>query len=62
MDISKYFRSPDIASHCEAIGKTFTPIEMATIVQMSNCTLAEKHEGYRQIVTEYPDMQIPEVH
>ena len=61
MNIYKYLRSPDIAEHCKDIGKTFSPLEMAIIIQMSNCTLAEKHEGYRQIISEYPDMQIPEV-
>jgi hypothetical protein len=59
MNINSYV-SPDIAAHCAAIGKSFNALEMAVIIHESNCVLAEKHAGYRQILAEVDDMSLPQ--
>ena len=60
MDIYDYFNSPDVAEHCRNIGHKFNAFESAVIVSESQFrTLAEKHAAYRDIIAEYPDMEIP---
>ena len=60
MNIYDFFNSPDVAAHCQSIGHTFTAVESAIMVsQSASRTLAEKHEAYRAIIAEHPDMEIP---
>jgi len=61
MDIYEYFESQDIALHCIATGRTFTPVEMAALVYRSKKTVAQKHRAYLQIIHEYPDMPVPAI-
>lgn len=61
MDIYKFFNSPDVAEHCRGIGHMFNAAESAVIVSQSKShSLAEKHAAYREIIAEYPDMELPE--
>ncbi|MCL2101005.1 MAG: hypothetical protein FWH22_04755 [Fibromonadales bacterium] len=61
MNIYDFFNSPDVAEYCQSIGHTFNALESAVMASQSNArTLAEKHEAYRTIIAEYPDMEIPE--
>jgi hypothetical protein len=56
MDIYSYINSPDVAAYCRDIGKTWTPFEMAVIIGRSDRTLLDKLEGWREIISNYPDM------
>ena len=58
MNIYSYIQSPDIAAHCEKIGHTFNSLEMAVIINSCHRPTAEKHAGWREIIKEYPDMQV----
>ena len=58
MNIYDYFRSPDIAAHCEKISHVFNPLEMAVIVALSMKPLKEKHSAWREIIKDCPDMPI----
>ena len=58
LDIYKYFASPDVALYCRNKGKTFTPLEMAVIINDSPCPIYQKHEAYRILISEYEDMQV----
>jgi len=61
MNLYDFFNSPDVATHCQNINHTFTAVECAVMVNNSEKrTLKEKHEAYRAIIAEYPDMEIPE--
>jgi len=61
MDIYDFFNSPDVADYCRSIGHKFNAIESAVMVSQSkNHTLAEKHDAYRAIIAEHPDMELPE--
>jgi len=58
MNIYDFFNSPDVAAHCQSIGYTFNIVECAVIVYRSEKrTLKEKHEAYRAIIAEYPDIE-----
>ncbi len=60
MDIYKFFNSRDVAEHCRSIGHRFNAVESAVMVSRSNShTMAEKLAAYREIIAEYPDMEIP---
>ena len=59
MDIYDFLNSRDVAEHCRKIGKTWTPFEMAAIIDRSGRTTAEKHAGWRAIIAEYADMPTP---
>lgn len=58
MDIYNFLCSSDIADHCRNIGHTFSPLDMAVLVAMSDKTIKEKHEAWREIIADYPDMPI----
>jgi len=61
MDIYSFINSPDVAAYCREIGKTWTPFEMAVIIGRSDRRpMFEKHAAWRELITEYPDMVIPE--
>ena len=55
LDIYKYISSPDDADYWRKSGKTFSPLEMAVIVNRSSCTIKQKHEAFRIILSEYED-------
>jgi len=57
-NIYKFLRSSDIAEHCEKIGHVFSPLDMAIIIQLSNRTINEKHDAWKTIISDYPDMPI----
>jgi len=60
MNIYDFFNSPDVAEYCRSIGHTFNALESAVMInQSSNKTLVEKHEAYKFIINEFPDMAIP---
>ena len=56
MDIYSFINSRDIAEHCRKIGHEFTPLEMAVIICKSLVPLKQRHEAYREIIANYPDM------
>ena len=56
MDIYDFIRSGDVAAHCREIGKTWNTVEKAVIIGRSNRPVAEKHEGWRGLIAECPDM------
>jgi hypothetical protein len=58
MDIYKFILSPDIAAHCRKIEHVFNSLDMAVLVAISDKTLKEKHEAWREIIINYPDMPI----
>jgi len=60
MDIYSFINSKDIAEHCRSIGHTFTPLEMAIIVWLSEKTLVERHSEWRWIIDTQPDMEVTE--
>lgn len=61
LNIYSFFNSPDVAEHCRNIQYTGNAFESAVIVNQSDLhTLVEKHAAYRTIISEYPDMEIPE--
>jgi len=63
MNIYDFFRpSSPISAHLQSIDYNFSPLERAVIIYKSNKSLRAKHEAYRYIIAEYPDMPIPEVH
>jgi len=63
MNIYDFFRpSSPISAHLQSINYNFSPLERAVIICKSNKSLRVKHEAYRYIIAEYPDMPIPEVH
>lgn len=59
MDIYSFINSPDTADYCRRIRKTWTPFEMAMIISRSRRTMKEKHEAWRELITNYPDMPTP---
>ena len=59
MDIYNFINSGDVAAHCRRINKTWSPFEMAVIIGRSQCSLSEKLEAWRELVSDYPDMPIP---
>ena len=58
MDIYSYINSPDVAKHCHEVGKVWTPLEMAVLIDRSQRPIAEKHVAWREIIAEYPDMPV----
>ena len=48
MGIYSFIRSPDVAAHCRAIGKTWNTYEMAVIIGRSNRTREDRHEAWRE--------------
>ena len=61
MDIYSFINSRDVAEYCESIGKTWNPFEMAVIIGRScHRVLTDKHEAWRELIANYPDMPTPE--
>ena len=61
MDIYDFFNSPDVAKHCRSIKHTFNALDSAIIINESyKRTLAEKQAAFKAIISEYPDMELPE--
>ncbi|MDR0876835.1 MAG: hypothetical protein LBN21_02190 [Treponema sp.] len=60
MDIYSFLNSPDVDAHCRKIEKVWNPLEMAIIVHMSHRPLREKHAAYREILSDYDDMLLPQ--
>ena len=58
MNIYEFFVSPDIAAYCQKIEHSFSPLDMAIIVARSKRSIKEKHNAYRAIISEFPDMPI----
>lgn len=58
MDIYDFIPSPDVADYCRKIGHRFSPIDMAVLIDMSDKTIRERHDAWRAIMSEYPDMPI----
>ena len=56
MDIYSFIRSKDVATHCRNIGKTWNTCEMATMIDRSNHTIADKHTAWQKLIEQYPDM------
>ena len=56
MDIYSYINSRDVAEYCREIGKTWTPFEMALIINRRNCTVSERHAAWHKLIEDYPDM------
>ncbi|MCL1995019.1 MAG: hypothetical protein FWG63_02345 [Defluviitaleaceae bacterium] len=62
MDIYSFFNSPDVAEHCKNIGHTFNAFESAVIInQCYTKSFDERISAYRDIISEYPDMEVPPV-
>ena len=63
MNIYGFFNSPDVAEHCRSIVHTLNAVEAAVMVNQCNYrSLSEKHEAYRAVIKEYPDMEIDPGH
>lgn len=61
MNIYKYIRSKDVREYNEKIGHKFNTLESCFLVWRNpDITLNEKHEAWRQICLEMPDMEIKE--
>jgi hypothetical protein len=61
MDIYSFFNSSDVAAHCRSIGHNFNALESAVMINKSDSrSIAEKHAAYREIIANYPDMEMPE--
>ena len=60
MDIYSFINSRDIAEHCRKIGHTWNPLEMAAIIDMSHRTVEERHKAWHKLMSDYPDMPVPE--
>ena len=61
MDIYSLINSKAISDHCRKIGHQFTPIEMAYLINENNSlTIAQKHEAFRAIIANQPDMEVVE--
>ena len=60
MNHYKYLLSPDIAKHCRKVGRRFTTLELAVIVAHNEeMPRKDRHNAWREILAEYPDMPIP---
>lgn len=59
MNIYKYIRSKDVREYNEKIGHKFNTVESCFLVWRNpDLSLYEKHEAWRQICLEMPDMEI----
>lgn len=58
IDIYSFMNSSDIADYCRNIGHIFNALEMAVIIAYSGKTIKEKHDAWREIIADYPDMSI----
>lgn len=61
MDIYNFLNSRDIAEHCRRIQKTWTPLEMALIINHSKRSVLDKHGAWRELISDYPDMTVPPI-
>lgn len=62
MDIYSFINSRDVAKYCREINKTWSPFEMAVIINRSQCPIIEKHKAWRELMNDYPDMPMPKNH
>lgn len=61
MNIYKYIRSKDVREYNEKIGHEFNTLESCFLVWRNpDLSLCEKHEAWRHICLEMPDMEIKE--
>lgn len=58
LDIYTFLRSQDVADYCREIAHTFTPLEMAIIINRSEKTLAEKLFAWQILIDNYHDMPL----
>ena len=59
MNIYKYIRSKDVREYNEKIGRKFNALESCYFVWSNfDVSLTEKHEAWRQIFLELPDMEV----
>ena len=59
MNIYKYIRSKDVREYNEQIGQKFNALESCFFVWSNfGISLTEKHEAWRQIFLEMPDMEV----
>ena len=59
MDIYSFINSRDVAAYCREIKKTWNPFEMAVIIGRSHRPIVDKHQGWRDLIANYPDMPTP---
>lgn len=60
MDIYSIINSKAISAHCRKIKHQFTPLETAYLVYANDTmTIEEKHNAFREIITEQTDMEVP---
>lgn len=61
MDIYSFINSKAISDHCRKIAHQFTPLEMAYLVHECDwLNIPQKHEAFREIIAEQPDMEVVE--
>lgn len=60
MNIYDFIPSPDVAAHCRNIGHQFSPLDMAVLIAISDKSLQERHDAWREVISGYPDMPIHE--
>jgi len=60
VDIYSFISSPVVAEHCKKIEHIFNPLETAVVIAISTRGIEEKHNAYREIISELHDMPIPE--
>ena len=58
LNIYDFIPSSDIADYCRDIAYSFSPIDMAVIIAISEKTTPEKHAAWQVIINDYPDMPI----
>lgn len=59
-DVRRFLNSRDVADHFESIGYEFNALEAAWVVSRSRlATVRERHEMWRRIADELPDMPAP---
>lgn len=61
MDIYSFINSADIAKHCRELNHKFTPVELAYLIHASEWhTIPEKHDAWKKLIEETPDMELEE--
>lgn len=58
IDLYSFFNSPDIAHHCQKIGKTFNMLEAAVIISWGDIPIGKRISGWQSVLDEYEDMPI----
>lgn len=61
MDIYSLINSKAIADHCRKISHSFTPLEMAYLINENrSLNIAQKHALFKEIIEQQPDMEVLE--